>query len=1152
MLQVPQHLIPWPAGHDRRVSINNFGYGGTNAHVILEAAKPLELTLQNGTLGNGESKSPRNRRWTFILSGKDESATERMLIGLSEYLQDADGHFLDNLAYTLCQRRSSFPWLIATSACTLQDLVDQCQSPTLSPVRSPGLPRIGFVFTGQGAQWYAMGRELISYYPLFKQSLLEADDILMDFGCQWSLMDELTKDAKTSRINEVRISPPLCIALQISLVRLLRSWAIHPVAVTGHSSGEFAAAFAANVIDYRSALAIAYFRGTLTTEQVQKTTGQGAMMAVGLGREEAERYISTVNSGQIVVACVNSPSSVTISGDYAAIEELREMLQSRNIFARRLNINAAFHSHHMQPIAKDYHAFLNKTIRQVGNFDGLVYSSPVTGARVCTAAEIAAPEHWVKNMLQPVEFSDCFWNMCFDDKGAATVDTVVEIGPHGALAGPMRQILAQAKNSSISITTCLTRNEDAVQTMHAMVAHLTLKGHKSDFGAINFPHRTNHLRVLSDLPSYPWTHKLKHWSESRLNRLHRLRREPAHDLLGSPALGCNPAIPTWRQMLRAADLPWVFDHRVQGDIIYPAAGFCCIAIEAVSQLKRQRGEAVSRYKLRQVEVISALVVPDSLDGIEVQLSLLPFEGEYEAEQAFRVFSVDVNDRWTAHCKGRISVDLRQEVVPTTSASTEPSPETIKYSRKIDPADLFNALRLGGIAHGKIFQNTDSIDLSKNQSRSTFLIANTASIMPGQYQSKHVIHPTTLDSVVVAAYSAFPTSRTERDGAKVPRYISELCVSADIMTDPGSSFVADSYLHRHNHESFEASVSVKSPKRNSNGPLLQLKGLRCQSLGNWGEGNRKPKNWCSVIEWKPDITFVTPSDLRKMLQRSLSESEALALFEIRQACFQVIRSTIQTLQLQSVENLGSHWMSSRLEEPDVQRNPDLRSSEHEQDLLRRVRNGSPHGKLIYDLASVLPKVMHGELDPLSLLLEHQFLDNVVRWDRCYQQIAQAVELYSHRYPRARYLEVGAGTGACAQRVFEMLGKSGGNEHPQLASYDFTDVSPGFFEGARERLATRGDLIRYRKLDADADPIAQGFEAGFYDVIIASHVLQSVKNVTKSLGYLDKMLKPGGKLILAETTRDKPENALVFGMLPGWWVGESRCCPEITFVLMLMQL
>ena len=958
--------------------------------------------------------------------------------------------------------------------------------------------------------------------------------------------DELTKEKASSRIGEVEISPPLCLAVQISLVRLLRSWAIDCTAVTGHSSGEVAAAYAANAIDYKSAMAIVYLRGALTTEQIKKQTGRGAMMAVGLGRHEVNPYLQNISSGRLGIACINSPSSVTISGDESAVEELHAKLQSRGIFARRLQVKAAFHSHHMEPIAKSYREKLEKLLAQCGDFDGVIYSSPVSGQRVAGAANIAAPGYWVRNMVCPVEFDECFFNMCFNKDGNSSVDIALEIGPHGALAGPMRQILSQPKvqDHDISITTCLNRDEDAERTMHALVSHLVSRGYKPDMGAINFPTPAAQPKVLYDLPSYPWNHEVKYWSESRLNKLHRLRREQAHDLLGSPALGCNPATPTWRSILRAADIPWIYDHRVQGHIVYPAAGFISMAIEGVRQLAKQQSRSIVKYHLRHVGITSALIVPESSDGIEVQLSLLPAKADEIGEHVFAIDSVNSDDRWTRHCTGHIYIEEGRQPNSQHFHTLENDEQSHQMAQKVPTADLFRALRSGGITHGKMFQNIDTIEKGTNASSVVVHVADTASSMPAQYQSSHIIHPTTLDSIIVAAYTTFPMARLERQGARVPRFIRELSVSTDMQAEPGRVFEARATLEKATPRSFEASVLVRSAESGPKGPLLELRGLQCQSLGI-EEDQTRFKKWCSKLQWRPAFCSMTQDDLRARLRFDISQREAQHLLDIREASFCVMHSATQGLSEHDVEKLDSHYrrlfhfMSSEMLQYKEPFQSLYRRSGNRARLMESVKAASPHGQLLYHLDTSLPKVMRGELQPLSLLLEHQFFDNVVRWDRSSSQIAKLIDLYSFTNPRARYLEIGAGTGACTHHVLNALsGVSHDSRHPAFVSYDFTDISVGFFEAARRRFEAWGSLINFRTYDADMDAGEQGFGVETYDVIIASHALHAVKNIGRSLLQVRQLLKPGGKLIFAETTSDRPENQLVFGMLPGWWAGEEE--------------
>lgn len=298
----------------------------------------------------------------------------------------------------------------------------------------------------------------------------------------------MTQDEENSRIDQVIISLPASVAIQLALVRLLQSWQIEPVGVTGHSSGEVAAAFAAGAIDMKAALAIVYTRGFLTTGIQEIVKRRGGMIAAGLSRDEAQPYINSLTEGKVVVACVNSPKSVTTLGDLPAIDELESVLVQAGIFARRLRVDAAYHSHHMLGIADDYHAALAGVLRGLSPSlrGGVVYSSPVTGEILSSVSTIRSPEHWVKNMVQLVEFRDSLTNLCLGspsntaEEQQQQVDIILEIGPYAALQSPIRQVLSQPKlkGNQISYLSCLRRGHGAVDTMQSMACSLLEAGYQ--------------------------------------------------------------------------------------------------------------------------------------------------------------------------------------------------------------------------------------------------------------------------------------------------------------------------------------------------------------------------------------------------------------------------------------------------------------------------------------------------------------------------------------------------------------------------------------------------------------------------------------------------------------------------------------------------
>ena len=334
---VPTRLTPWPAAQTKRMSVSGFGMGGTNAHIVLEAPKHGH--------SNGVVASPSNQKRLFVFSSHDKAGFTRIGKSLVEHL-DALGSaasrpaYLADLAYTLAVARSGLAWkatCIAEDAADLREhLVSALGEDAVRAPTSP--PRIGFVFTGQGAQWARMGMEMLAR-PVFRDSVAKSAAILEELGATWDPVTELGRGQKASQLSVPEISQPICTVLQIALVDELRAWGVTPSKVVGHSSGEIAAAYTMGAMSHRDAMTAAYLRG-VASSTVHKKQSNGGMMAVGCSREEAQKLMNETKL-QVTVACVNSPASVTLSGDATTLEALRNTLSERGIFPRRLKVNVA-------------------------------------------------------------------------------------------------------------------------------------------------------------------------------------------------------------------------------------------------------------------------------------------------------------------------------------------------------------------------------------------------------------------------------------------------------------------------------------------------------------------------------------------------------------------------------------------------------------------------------------------------------------------------------------------------------------------------------------------------------------------------------------------------------------------------------------------
>lgn len=931
-LKVPTEAEPWkPAANGSlRASINNFGYGGSNSHIVLESFETYQAAHGLSSVSTSSSQVPSK---LITLSAKDEVSANAMAANLKAHLEtlhiEDKAAYLDSLAYTLGERRTNLPWVSAASISDIEDFTGALTTPQMKPARIPPSttnPRIGFVFTGQGAQWHAMGRELLSTYPVFRSSIEESESFLKDMGCEWSLIDELNKDAETTRVNEVALSTPVAVAVQIALVRLLESWGISPTAMTSHSSGETAAAWASGAIDMKRAMTICYARGSLASKERLANRGRistamkGGMLAVGLGPTEANEYLERLTKGRVVIACYNSPTSVTASGDLPAIEELEELLTADKIFVRRLRIDTAYHSHHMKPVALPYKAWLAPHLDPApenGALEKVIFTSPTTGKRETSAALIGSAQHWVDSLLRPVAFPQAFNNMCFESAESTTpsIDIVIEVGPHAALSGPIQEMIMHPDfGATVQYFPTLVRNKNAVTTMQTLAANLLKSGYKLDMAAINFPEgRGSQTQVLHDLPSYPWNHSMKHWTEPRINKSYRDRQHAPHDLLGQLVPGCNMKTPTWRNIIRLGDLPWLRDHVIQGAILYPGAGFLCMAIEGAAQLARGAGKTPTGFQFRDVQLLRAMVIPDSLDpleGVDTQLSFRPCEekniGTGPGWQSFQIYSVADNHEWSVHCTGMINT----EVDDPTQTLTPVERDDESFWKQQEPSDIYAMAQATGVYHGPIFQCMTKGSTKKYGSMTEMAISNTAAIMPAGHEQPHVIHPTTLDTLFQATFSAYlasPESGYKLDRPYVPRTIKQLNVQCSPALVFGGSEALKVYCDITHASDSEYTSQISVVEAGKTEPLVTVSSFLGTAIGTSIElqATDFEREKLSTLEWKGDVSFVKPEQLKEEFSSPLDPFEGDLITDLSRLTYHYCSDALAALTDADIDQLDPH-------------------------------------------------------------------------------------------------------------------------------------------------------------------------------------------------------------------------------------------------------
>lgn len=335
--------------------------------------------------------------------------------------------------------------------------------------------------------------------------------------------------------------------------------------------------YCVGALNQQAALKVAYYRGALASKLSNDGRIQQSMISVGLSEEQIPRYLDKVVPS-LNVSCVNSPKNITLAGDEHEVNRLKLILEKDGIFARKLNLRVAYHSPQMNKIAAEY----SRCIKQLDEGDSagsrnIGFISSVTGQSV-SAVDLSKADYWVQNMVRPVQFKTAVETLCSrptqvlkkkldgSHRKVVLVHDLLEIGPHSALRGPIRDILKKLTNAEdITYSSALIRNRSALETFMEAAGSLYCLGYPVRLKRVNFPSekRLNHRPVvLPNLPEYPFNHSQTHWYESRMSKNYRFRRNPPVSLLGTQVQDWNPFEARWKNVLRVAEIPWVSDHQV--------------------------------------------------------------------------------------------------------------------------------------------------------------------------------------------------------------------------------------------------------------------------------------------------------------------------------------------------------------------------------------------------------------------------------------------------------------------------------------------------------------------------------------------------------------------------------------------------------------
>jgi len=1121
-------------GDVRTAGVNSFGFGGTNAHIIMTEAPARPQPAA--------AVAEADRAWPMVLSARSAESLLAAAWRMSAWLDDhskINGSLpptLADLTYMLGARRNHHPHRLALTARSPAELVQELGAFSLenpSPkLRTAFMPRreqaarVVFVMSGQGTQWWGMGRELMRHEPVFRR-MFEACDKAMRPWARFSLVDELARPEDSSQLQRTEISQPAIFAMQMALAELWKSWGVQPAAVVGHSVGEIAAACVAGILTLDQAANIIVHRGRFMD---QCAAAGGTMLAVGMSPDEAMAVIARCGPG-VTIAAFNGPRALTLSGLKSSLEVVAAELEAEGVFARFLQVSHPFHHAMMLPAADALKAALGELVPQP---ETMPFFSTVTGQRldgVCCDTD-----HWSRSIGQPVQFAGAIGALA-----EFGVDVWLEIGAHPALVRSIQECLSQDAAKAVILASA--RREREHEAMLETAMDLFLAGVELDFTAISPSRR------LLDLPTYAWD-KTRWWNESADMREGRL----AAGGRGLLDVRLPRATPSWLTRLDGRHMAYLKDHRVENLIIFPAAGFVEMVLEAGSQLFAGKPFVIEDFEIRK-----PLIVPDPASGLLLELSYDPGERTFAIQSRFENAA-----SWSVHVVGSMRGERTDSSFATSVLETTPGLQAVELDT------FYGHMSDLGLRYGEEFRPIRQ--LSAGAGKSAGRVALSAEI--AQRAAEYPLHPVLFDGALQVFSAGAATVEGRTAGLRLPVRFARIL----FLRSPGAATHVRAGVTQANDELVEGGIDIYDE---AGRPCVRIDGFRAISVegarrtGKTGKGRdlvyhiaweksaakatlasqapvplgrllevaqhaldevldmRGRNNLVAAITAGDELTAAqVASGLRKMGaglgKDGFFNAASLGVAEFMQASFVQLADNLVHLELLTKAGDGYRPTPAF-----------MHAANSAPEMLSACIGGNPGHlpeALICDATCAeLGPIMRGEKEAVQVLftstgadLLDQFYGDGLVTSPWLAAIGRALAEAARQLPEGRglrILEIGAGTGGLASQMLPLLERG-------LHSYVFSDLSAAFFPAARQKLAAFPE-VDFKTFDLEKPGTAQEFEAGSFDFILGTNVLHAVSDVGEALRNLHELLVPGGSLLFVDLATPNVWVNATFGLTGGWW-------------------
>jgi acyl transferase domain-containing protein/acyl carrier protein len=1111
------------------VGINSFGFGGTNAHLaISEYRPPAPQPIPPVT----ESPNPN----LLILSGHSEQALKAVARQYIDLLHAKPEQFHDICAAAaVC--RSMLRTRLAVSGTSAGEIAAKLEN-YLAGKNPAGLAigtaatsteaPIAFVYSGNGPQWWGMGRELLAENPIFRAELEAIDKIFQPLA-GWSLIAEMGRPESESRIALTEVAQPMLFALQLGLTQVLRSQGINPSAVLGHSVGEAAAAWACGALTREQATQVIFHR----SREQAKTAGHGKMAALGVSPADAQTAMQAV-SGWLELAAINSPSSVTVAGDPQALQQLVDQMTVAGKFARVLPLNYPFHTKAMQPIRQ---GLIDSLVNLKPSDAAVRFISTVEGKQL-PGTDLNA-EYWYRNVREPVQFSQAVTEL-LKTHGIALF---MEIGPHPVLKDYVVQAAKAADVPAVALQTLRRPGRQGPEPESDNLSTAVCAAFTN--GAVRLENLFTRPQPLPELPLYPWQRE-SHWRGGVIlpDIFDIVKKD--HPLLGHRIQALDGV---WENTADTNQLAYLKDHVVQQAVLFPAAGYIECALSA-GQFVLGRG----MLDVENFEILRPMAIPAHGDPL-LQTVVDAKDGTVQiGSKADRDTA-----EWTIHARGRLS-----------RAENKPAPESLdldairsRTSIPVSKEDHYRDSSSRGLDYGPTFQGIAGVLLTEPHAAVREALAQISlPLLQSIDLQPYLAHPSLLDSCIQVLITLIAQNE-KRSCSPLPVQLGRVRSIAPLTTEMFCHVI----MRRESARSAVADFHLTDQAGNL---LLSMENARCQKV-DFQQVGAAPltSEW-----WRPDPTamvLATPLPLELPWQILAEMQIDLGQIEIaaeRSRFYRDIRPAIERLigayailAIQSLNPGDSAFELSQLartsgikrnqatllatlvrmaeQEGQLIRsgtsyrwNPD-RTPESADALWRELFRNHPRYQaellLLAHAGASLPEKLRGkEISDTSAGLMDQ-LQDTAPFQACYNQMARAViEKLLVSWPAerpVRILDISGNGGGLASWILPIL-------PAERADYLFTDPSEAALGRASHRLASHR-FARFAVLDLARDFAEQGIVPGYFDLVIGANAVGTCKDPRAVLSRIQIAMASGAQLLLIEAHKDRFTDLVLdqhMGVLP----------------------